>query len=220
MEHKEEIKETPIADLFEMMSWKDEFPDEAKKAFHLFCFHFENEIKEKAEIYCSNWGYNEVVALDIVKCTLAKVWKHPTFDLAKSKAKSAQKGVVLWLSRIIFTQLANFHNNGTCYQPDEESDLSLVYTFDDLADRASDSEERKNHLQKQLEIVEKAFAGLSDKHKIIYLTYKLYEQEGRNIPRAVTKKLREELNLVQSSIRKYKEEATKQLREYLNRINE
>lgn len=220
MKQTEEIKETPVADLFEMISWKDEFPEEARAAFHEFCFRYEDEIKEKAEIYSANWGYNEVVALDIVKCTLARVWKHPTFDLEKSKAKSEHKGVVLWLSRIVYTQLANHHNNGSCYQPDEETDLSLVYTFDELAERVSDSDESKTYLQNQFEIVKRALSGLSQKHKIIFLTYKLYEQDGRYIPRPITKKLREELNLVQPSVRKYKEEATKQLQEYLKRINE
>src|SRR5690606_25145159 len=118
------------------------------------------------------------------------------------------------------TQLANLHNKGICYQPDEETDLSLVYSFDELAERVSDSEESMTYLQKQLEVVQKALSGLSEKHKIIFLTYKLYEQDGRYVPRSVTKRLREELNLVQPSIRKYKEEATKKLQEYLKRIDE
>jgi hypothetical protein len=61
---------------------------------------------------------------------------------------------------------------------------------------------------------------ISHKHKIIYLTYKLYCPDGKTyIPRAVSKKLQEELGLAQGSIRKYKEEANKIVETYLTRIN-
>jgi len=220
LELTKEIKDTACTDLLEFIGWKDEYPDEAKQAFHEFCYRYEEIIKKKAEIYCAKWNYNEVTALDITKCTLAKVWKYPTYNHEISKAKSIQKGITLWLSRIIFTQLASFHNAGTCFQPEVESDLSLVYTFDELAERTADSEESKRYLKKRLEIVSNALSKLSYKHKIIYLTYGLYEQDGRYIPRQISKKLREELGLTQPSIRKYKEEAKKQIKAYLSMLNE
>jgi hypothetical protein len=71
-----------------------------------------------------------------------------------------------------------------------------------------------------MKVVEEALSHLTHKHKVIYLTYKLYCPDDKSyIPRAVSKKLQEELVLTQGSIRKYKEEANKIVATYLTRIN-
>ena len=62
--------------------------------------------------------------------------------------------------------------------------------------------------------------GLSEKHKIVYLTYKAYENTGKkNLPRSVGKKLRDKLNLVQNSIQVYKKEANDHINNYLKAFN-
>ena len=215
MEISSEIKEACSLDLLEYIGWKNEYQKEAELAFHEFCFRFEGEIKKRAEIACDKWNYNEVVALDIVKCTLAKVWKYPSYKHEKSNAKSVDVGIIIWIGKIIYTQLANYHNDGFCYKPDEESDLSLMYSIEDLSEFTTDSEESKRIIKKRLELIERALQGLTEKHRVIYLTYKLYEQNGKYIPRSVTKKLRDELSLAQGTIRKYKEEANKHVQLYL-----
>ena len=202
-----------------MISWKEDYPEEAKQAFHSFCYRFEDSIKKIAEKVCNKWDYNEVIALDIVKCTLAKVWKYPTYDHEKSNSNSIEKGIVRWLSRTALTQLANYHKKGTCHEPDQETDLSLVYTLDELIDKKSTSATSKADLKQQLRTVESIINSLNPKHKIIYLTYKLYEQVGTYIPKSVREKLQEELELTQSSIRKYKEEAIKEIQAHLKKEN-
>lgn len=66
-----------------------------------------------------------------------------------------------------------------------------------------------------MEIIDRAMLGLSNKHKIIFLTYKAYEESGKNIPRSVSKKLQNQLDLTQSSIRVYKKEANEHFLNYL-----
>ena len=77
----------------------------------------------------------------------------------------------------------------------------------------------KADLKQQLRTVESIINSLNPKHKIIYLTYKLYEQVGTYIPKSVREKLQEELELTQSSIRKYKEEAIKEIQAHLKKEN-
>ena len=48
------------SDLIEFISWKDEYPREAEQAFVTFCDRYEKDLIQKAEIYCSKFGYNEV----------------------------------------------------------------------------------------------------------------------------------------------------------------
>jgi len=219
LETLNQIKTTSSIDLLAYMGWKDEYAEEAKEAFLEFGYRFEEFILKTAEVCCFRWNYNEVVALDITKCTLARVWKYPTYNQTKSNPKDVNKGIKLWLGKIIMTQLANHHNKGTCYEPNKETDLSLIYTFDNFIEKASDSEDSRKIMKTKLAIVEEALSQLSEKHRIIYLTYKLYTHQGNNIPRCVNKKLQEELALVSGSIRKYKEQANKQVITYLNKIN-
>ncbi|MDN3643616.1 RNA polymerase subunit sigma [Lutimonas halocynthiae] len=216
----EELQKATSDDLIEYIAWKDEYPEEAKRAFEEFMLRFEQDVLKNSEIICCNWGYNEIIALDISKCVFNKVWKYPTYDHKKSKASNVEKGIKLWLYRIIFTQLVNYKSKGTCYEPDKDTDLSLIYSVQELIDISSPSEDGRRMLRKRLEVVEKALSQLTEKHRIIYLNYKLYVQENnKNIPRAISKKLQVELELTTGSIRKYKQEANKAIESYLNRIN-
>lgn len=206
-------------ELIEYVSFKDEFPIEAEKAFTVFCDRFQQDVIKTAEIYSNKYGHNEVVALDIANCVFAKVWKYHSFDKCKSKIKDVDKAIKIWLHVIVFNELMKYGVKDTCSEPEEE-DLSLVENMDDLISlTVGEDSEKRNDLKIRLEIIERAMLGLSEKHKIIYLTYKAYENNGKNIPRTVGKKLREKLNLVQSSIQVYKKEATDHINNYLKSLN-
>lgn len=224
---KVELKDTDINfeisssdELIEYISFKEEFPNEAEKAFMVFCNRFQNNVIKTAEIYSSRYGHNEVVALDIANCTFAKVWKYHSFDKKKSKTKNIDKAIEIWLHAIIFNELMKYGVQDTCTEPDE-NDLSIVENIDELIIlTVGDDSEKKKDLKIKLEIIERAMRGLSEKHKIVYLTYKAYENnDKKNLPRIVGKKLREKLNLVQSSIQVYKKEAIDHINNFLKSLN-
>lgn len=218
---KEEIDFSllPSYELIEYISFKEEFPNEAEKAFAVFCNRFQLDILQKAEIYCNKYGHNEVVALDIANCTFARVWKYHSFKMDKAKSRNVDSAIKLWLYPIVYNELMKYGIKNTCAEPDEE-DLSIVENVEELIDlTVNEDSEKKKDLKVKLEIIERAMLGLSEKHKTIYLTYKAYENNGKNIPRPVGKKLREKLNLVQSSIQVYKKEATDHINNYLKSLN-
>lgn len=220
METAEDIKKTCSLDLFEYISWKTDYPDEAANAFKEFTFRFERDVMRMSEVACSKWGYDETVAFDISNCVFQRVWKYPSYKQNKSKSVDINKGVKLWLHRIVYTQLANYTNKGFCYEADKETDLTLIETIEELVEEFDVSIEKRRLILKRMKVVDEALSHLTHKHKIIYLTYKLYCPDGKAyIPRAVSKKLQEELALAQGSIRKYKEEANKIVATYLTRIN-
>lgn len=220
MELLKEIKEANSLDLFEYIGWKDEYQIEAENAFKEIIIRFERDVIRMSEVACSKWGYDETVAFDISNCVFQRVWKYPSYKQEKSKSQDIDKGVKLWLHRIVYTQLANYKNKGFCYEADKETDLSLIETIEDFVEGYGVSDEKKRIILKRMNVVDEALAHLTHKHKIIYLTYKLYCPDDKTyIPRRVSKKLQEELGLTQGSIRKYKEEANKIVKTYLTRIN-
>lgn len=210
----------PSAELLEYISFKKEFPAEAQLAFVEFCYRFGKDLKRKSEIYCNKYRYSEVVALEIANCTFVRVWKYPTFDKEKSKSKNLDKGILLWMYRILFTQIIKYGEQNSCAEPTEEEDLSLVSNADELLDRFDTPDpEAKRIVSAKLNTIERALTQLSDKHRIIYFTYRAYQKDGKKMPRSIVKLLREKLSLTQKSVNTYYGDAQRHVTNYLNILN-
>jgi hypothetical protein len=209
------------AEMLEFIScFKDEYPKQSKQAFTVFCYKYEKDLLQKAEIYCSKFGYSETVALMVTECTFARVWRYPTFDMKKAKSKNIDTAIYLWLYPILYTQIVLLGKQDTCAEPTEEEDLSVISNVDELIfHTVSDDVEKTKDLKAQLSIIDNAFLGLSEKHKIIWLTYKAYEKKGKYLPRSVSRKLQEQLDLVHNSIRVYHKQANEHFENYLSKIH-
>jgi hypothetical protein len=212
--------QTPSIELLEYISFKDEFPKEAQNAFVQFCFRFEKELKRKSEIYCNKYGYSEVVALEIAHCTFARIWKYPTFKKEKAKSKDMDKSILLWMYPILYTQIIKYGKENTCAEPSTEEDLSIVNNAEELADKMNLSDlESKREIVAKLKTIERALTQLTEKHRIIYFTYRAYQKEGKKVPRTITALLREKLSLTQKSVNTYYGDADRHINNYLNIIN-
>lgn len=221
MKTTDQTEESNLEELLTIVSWKDEMPDDAKKAFREFCQHFDDDLLRKCEIICDKWNYSPTVALEIRDCTFSRVWKYAnSFDLKKIRAATVEEGIKFWLYRIASSQLANYHQKSTCHEP-EKQELDVITSIPEMVDfAAGENMETRRSLRKRLEVLEPVLNGLNEKKRIIYLTYKTYEHlGGKYPPRSATKKLREHLNLAQASIRKYYGEACEYVEQYLNNIH-
>jgi DNA-directed RNA polymerase specialized sigma24 family protein len=205
------------SELFEYISFKDEFPDEAKKAFQEFVNRFQRDVFEKSEIYCLNFKLNETIAEDIANCTFAKIWKYPKFKISKAKGKTIDISIKSYLYRIIWTQIINHKKNGFCEEPSEEEDLTIVENYNDFIDRFD--VENKKEIMHKYDFINSALENLSEKHRIIYFTYKAYEKSGKNLPKPIITQLKETLQLAQGSIRRYKSDANEAVNNYINQRN-
>lgn len=210
------------SELLEYISFKDEFANEAELAFYVFRDRYQRDILQKSEIQCSKFGYNEAIAFLAATCTFDKVWKNAhTFSLKKANAKNVDKAILLWMYKILYTQILLFKDRDTCAQPTKEEDLSLIENLDELINvYAPENLEKKKELKDNLSFLESILQGLSQKHRIIYFTYLAYKPElDKNIPRSVSNKLQEQLDLTQASIRVYRKEATDLVNNYINKVN-
>jgi hypothetical protein len=121
----------------------------------------------------------------------------------------------------MYTQLVKYKYADSCAEPTVEEDLSIITNLDALVDKMAENEdvESKKILKRKLEILNGAFIGLGEKHKIIYLTYKAYETKGKTIPRSISKQLQETLQLVPITIRIYKRDANLHVENYIKQSN-
>lgn len=193
-------------ELLNIIATRDVNLQDAEMAFVIFCNRYQRDILQKSEIYCNRYCHNEVVAEMAAKCTFDKVWKKAhTFDIKKAKAKSIDNAIRNWLIRILYTQIIKFKDRTECAEPTIDEDLSLIYNVDQMIEYVcAENIETRGMLMQQMMKIEKIFEKLSDKHRIIYLTYKVYRQDpGKTIPRSISKKLKEELELTSSTIRVY-----------------
>lgn len=203
-------------ELIEYISFKEEFAEEAEKAFIVFCDRYQRDVLQKAEIYCNKFGYSEVVALEVATCAFVRVWRYHSFNVKKAKAKTIDKAILLWLYPIVYNEIIRYGERNTCIEPDE-ADLPVINDINSLIEFSMVEDiSKKKDLKVHLEILERAMMGLSEKQKIIYLTYKACEISGlKTIPRKLSKKLKEQLELTQNSIRVYKMQAIEKVNNYL-----
>lgn len=216
----EDLHSEQTENLLIYIQWKEdsEYIEIAKEAFRVFTFRFQLELQKKIIPICRNWGYDDQVASEIAYGTFDRIWKYPTYDKSKSKQEDFDKGVVFYLFGIGSRLLADYKKieDGDIYP--FSGDEEIVYDFPALV-KMNLSIERKAILQNRYEHINNALNRLTPKHKIIYLTYKQYESEiedGYKLPRKLLKKLRDELDLTQNTVRVYKNEAFKAVDIYLN----
>ena len=210
MNENQDLNKETTENLLEYIQWKNdpEYAEVSEKAFKVFTFRYQLDLLKKLIPICINWGYDRDVAVELAYETFDRVWKYPKYDFTKSKQLDFDKAITFYLFGIAKRQLADYKKRIEKPNPFTGNE-DIVYELPDI-EVLKIGKERKAQLVKKYELLNAALSKLSPKHKIIYLTYKQYEsltKEGFDLPRQLTKKLREELELTQSSIRVYKKEA-------------
>lgn len=178
----------------------------AQKCFHIFISSFEADLLKFADIHASKMKFSSETAFAAVECAFAKVWKYPTFDMRKSHCKDVHKAILIWLKQIVASQMYEYLGKGRCTHLSEEEDLSVIEDASSFIDVLIGD----TSPQKKIEYItttERIISCLDEKHRIIYLTYKAYENIGKRLPQTLLAKLRNRLQLTQATIRVYKKEA-------------
>lgn len=215
----QDLKKEPTENLLEFIQWRDDpdYTETAKEAFRVFTYRYQLDLHKKLIPICTNWGYDKQVANDIAHSTFERVWKYPKFDFSKAKQKDYYTAIIFYLYGIAKRLLADYKRNQNEEPNPFTGDEEIIRDFPEV-EQMGGSPERKAILKERFEHIKKMLDRLSPKHRIIYLTYKQYEEqikEGYNLPRKLTKDLQNELDLTQSSIRVYKKEANNEVDNYL-----
>jgi DNA-directed RNA polymerase specialized sigma24 family protein len=215
----QELNNEPTENLLNYIQWKEEldYTEIAKEAFRVFTFRYQLDLQKKLIPICINWGYDKQVATEIAYNTFARIWKYPNFDVSKANQKDYHNAITFYLYGIAKRLLADYKKSQNEEPNPFTGDEEIIRDFPDVKQMRG-SPERKAILKERFDHIKKILDQLSPKHRIIYLTYKQYEEqtkEGYNLPRRLTKDLQKELDLTQSSIRVYKKEAINEVDNYL-----
>lgn len=207
------------ADLIEFIRWgrDPQHREVADEAFMAFCFRFCDDVQHKCRVICAKRNYDTTVGDEIANKTFDRFYKYPNYTDKKCKSGDIDTCVKLYLYRFARNALSDYETELKDGPNPFSGEEEIIEDFPDF-ESMDIPVERKAILQKHQEIIEKALERLSEKHKIIYLTYKQYEsetKEGYYLPRSLTKRLREKLGLTQNSVQVYKKEAFDKVDEYL-----
>ncbi|MBI2417418.1 MAG: sigma-70 family RNA polymerase sigma factor [Ignavibacteriales bacterium] len=185
--------------------------DKAKAAFRLFCLRFGSELIKKSEIICKKWNLDSTIAIQVVDSTFKRFVKYGKFDLSKSKELDIDKAVLLYLFGIAQRIFADIWRNNHSNKHNPYTGKERVIRDFPQQLKGSDQSDTNSHSS----VVMKALSTLTEKHRIVFLTYSSYECDGFKLPRKLLQELRSELNISQTTIRSYHFEAIKKVNEYL-----
>lgn len=212
-----ELQAESTGDLIDYIKYKEhaDYRELAEAAFVAFTFRFNKEMVDKCRKIGKRWGYDHETADLMAERTFQRLWEYPFgFDKNKCGSHDVDNCARFYLFKIarncFFDYDKEISDEAGPYDGSEE----VIVNFPAL-DHLEIPEDKANDLQKIHDIIEQALTCLSPKHKTIYLTYKAYEKEGYKLPRHLLKKLREELQLTQNSIRVYKNEAFQTVDQFL-----
>ena len=212
----EKLKSETTEDLTEIVKFKED-PDyiaDAEDAFTVLTFRFRMDLIDKCTIICRKWGYkDDAVAVELANLTFERYWKYPfSFEKKKCNVSDTDKCFNFYLYSIAQNELKRL--NSEKLSPYDGSERLVTSLIDNEKEYEP---ERLRELKKAEEELDESLSKLTPKHKIIFLTFKAYEEDGHKLPRELLKELRESLNLTQNSIRVYKKQAFEAVKMRLNK---
>lgn len=211
----ESLQNWSLQDLLDSVKMRRD-PEEiswSQAAFVNITFRFRDDLLQKCLVSCSKVGLTETDAEELANRVFERLYKYPGgFSMPVARSKDPAIAFRLYLYGIARNELYDMtHPDESPYDGTEEVVTSLIdpdksYKPELLAD-----------LQAAEQRLDAAFAKLTPKHKIIYLTYLYHEKEGKYLPARLRKKLVEALGgISMSTIRVYKKGAF----EAMNKFND
>ena len=186
--------------------------DVSNDAYLAICFRCRLDLLKKCEFLCKRLGHDVDVAYLIVENTLKKYAKSKNYRVDLGKHENVEVSFKFYLYKIAKNELRDY------YKREQKKIKGQLYTGDEtIITRLPDV--NPEDLDIKSRIIHETLLKLPYSHQVIYLTYKMHEKEGVNLPRKLQKELREHLNNIkQPTVRTYKKEAYDQIENAKNII--
>ena len=164
-------------------------PDNARVAFRLFCAKFGHRLLKYAGVCCDKWGLSTVDGEKGIDITFERVLRHHSFNPSKCDENDLDKGIEIWLKRILHNVLYDIKTGRLSNLEIKEKSLEVVQNTEDLYDLwSTGNDEDDERLKIAIHLLDEKMKGMSENMRIIYLTYMAYETQHHYLPRYLTAK--------------------------------
>ena len=200
-----ELSKEKTADLLDFISsGKEElaYKELGDNAFAVFVERFREDLVNKCVVLCRKWKRPDDFAVDLAAQVFDRYYKYP-----KYKHESCIKGITDDCIKRYLYGIANkevIKLFCPTYSPYDGTEEIVITLADPEKGYPPETFSKLKDYEGKLDAI---FEKLSPKHKIIYLTYKQYEELGYTLPRKLLEELRTKLELNQNTIRVYKKQA-------------
>ncbi|MDJ1498946.1 hypothetical protein QNI19_38830 [Cytophagaceae bacterium DM2B3-1] len=210
----EELKDESTSDLIGYVKSirDDSYKELAEAAFVTLTFRFRKDIIDKCNILMRKWKRSEDDAYELANRVFARFFKYPAFDNSKCQREDINLCFRIYLYGIANREILRMLY--PAYSPYDGNEHIVTSLINPETDYEPERLKKLSEMEKRLDEI---FEKLTPKHKIIFLTYKTYEMEGKTLPRPLLTELRDILGLSQNSIRVYKKEASDLVKKELNK---
>lgn len=206
--------EIPGIELLEQMADLND-KEKARMAFKLFCAKFSQSLLRFAGAWCEKWGMSVADGERGVEITFERVLRHQSFDASKYEAQETDMRIEIWLKRILHNVLYDIKVGRFSNLEVKDKSLEVIQDTETLYDLwKTGNPDEDERLKNAVRLLDAKMKGLSEKMRIIYLTYMAYSSQHQYLPRYLTAKLQEITGLSQPTIKVYKQRAKKYIQSH------
>lgn len=185
--------------------------------FLAISFRFRSDLLKKCEFLCKRNGHDIEVAYTIVDNTFKKYHKYKNFKFDIGKQETVDLSFKFYLYTIAKNERRDF------YKREQKRKKGLLYTGkESIVKKLPEIDVELLDIESR--IIHETLLQLPYSHQVIYLTYKMHEKDGVNMPTKLLEELREHLNgISQPTVRGYKKEAIDKIelaKEVMSKMNQ
>jgi len=209
----EELKNENTVDLVEYINSIDDpdYKELGEAAFITLTFRYREDLIKKCVVLARKWKRDDDDGIELANRVFARFLKYPRYRHGECKSGDVDKCFKRYLYKIADREVIGLFNPKI--SPYDGTETVITSLIDPEMNYEPEKLKALMEYEKRLDEI---FARLTQKHKIIYLTYLYYEKDGHNLPGALLAELREILGgLSQTTLRIYKKEAIELVRKEL-----
>ncbi len=200
-----------LADLFLSMAMKDDDRQEAERAFTKFYDCYKNYLFTVVRNVCKSWEmYGEELVQAVHENTFLKVYeKADSFMIIEDISFDHQElRMKAWLGKIAYREMLSILQE--LKKDKEKVDYHEDLSFLEQPEKSGDTQTSEDIL-----LVEKALNTLSERDRHILITYMMFEDGKKQLPKSEIERLSEIWNVLPDNMRQIKKRSLAKVKQYI-----
>jgi len=205
------ITNEALSDLFLSMAMKDDDRQEAERAFGKFYDCYKNYLFTVVRNACKSWEkYGEELVQAVHENTFLKVYeKADSFMIIEDLPFERQElRMKAWLGKIAQREMLLLLRE---FKDEKEK----IDYHDDLSFLEQPEEVSNSQTPEEIKLVEKALKTLSDRDRHIVITYMMFEDGNKQLPKPEIERLAEIWDVLPDNMRQIKKRSIAKVKQYI-----